>query len=71
MADPLAVDIIATDASMDGFIDNIITITVDGKHWIDNAKSAAILVIHTLFRPLHPSEHLKKDDPLALIKLVG
>ena len=60
MADPLAVDIIATEASMDEFIDNIITITVDGKHWIDNAKNAAILVVHSLFRPLHPSEHLKK-----------
>ena len=55
MADPLAVDITATEASMDGFIDDIITITVDDKHWIDFEKSAALLVIHTLFRPLQPS----------------
>ena len=51
-ADPLAVEIIATDASMDGFIDDIITITVNDEHWIDRAKSAALLAIHTLFQPL-------------------
>ena len=59
-ADPIAADIIATEASMDGFI----TITVNDDNWIDRAKSAALLVIHTLFRPLHPSEPLKRDDPL-------
>ena len=56
---------------MGGFIDNIITITVDDKHWIYSAKSAALLVIHTLFRPLQPSEPLKRDDALSLRKLVG
>ena len=48
-ADPLAVDITATEASMDGFIDYIITITVNDEHWIDSAKSAALLFIHTIF----------------------
>ena len=56
---------------MDGFIDNIITITVNDKHCIDCSKSAALLVIHTLFRPLKPSEPLKRDDPLSLRKLAG
>ena len=56
---------------MDGFIDDIITIKVDDKHWIDCAKSAAILVIHTLFRQLQPSEPLKQDNPLSLRKLAG
>ena len=70
-SDPLAVDIRATEASMDGFIDDIITITVDDDHWIDRAESAALLVIHTLFRPLQPSEPLKQDDPLSLRKLAG
>ena len=56
---------------MDSFIDEIITITVDDKHWIDRAKSAALLVINTLFRPLHPLEPLKRDDPLSLRKLAG
>ena len=56
---------------MNGFIDNIITITVNDEHWIDHAKSAAILVIHTLFQPLQPSEPLKLDDPLSLRKITG
>ena len=56
---------------MEGFIDDIITITVDDKHWIDSAKSAALLVLHTLFQPLQPSEPLKRDDPLSLRKLAG
>ena len=38
---------------------------------IDSAKSADVLVIHTLFRPLKPSEPLKRDDPLTLRKLTG
>ena len=54
---------------MDGFIDKIITITVYDKHWIDRAKSAALLVIHTLFRQLKPSEPLKQDNPLSLRRL--
>ena len=48
-ADTLEVDIIATEASMDGFIDDIITITVDADQMIELEKSAAILIIHTLF----------------------
>ena len=56
---------------MDGFIDDIVTITVDDEFWIDRAKSADLLVIHTLFRPIKPSEPLKRDDPLSLRKLAG
>ena len=70
-AELLAVEITATEASMYGFIYDISTITVDDEHWIDRAKSAALLVIHTLFRPLQPSEPLKRDDPLSLRKLAG
>ena len=64
-------DITATETSMDGFIDDIITIMVDEEHWIDRAKSAALLVVHTLFGPLQPSEPLKRDNPLSLRKLAG
>ena len=56
---------------MDVFIDDIITITVDEQHWIDCAKSVAILVIHALFQPLQPSEPLKQDAPLSFRKLAG
>ena len=64
-------DITATEASIYGFIGDIITITVDDKHWIEHAKSVALLVIHTIFQPLQPSEPLKRDNPLSLRKLTG
>ena len=68
---PLEVDITSIEASMNGFIYNIITITVNDTHCIDRAKSAALLVIHTLFRPQQPSEPLKRDNPISLRKLAG
>ena len=54
-ADPLPVDITSTESSIYGLTDDIIVRTVYDGHWIDRAKSAALLVIHTLFQPLHPS----------------
>ena len=56
---------------MNGLIDNIITVTVDDKHWIYRGKCADLLVINTLIQPLQPSEPLKRDDPLSLRKLAG
>ena len=69
--DSLSVDIVSTEESMNGFIYNIINIRVDDKHWIERAESAALLVIHTLFRPLQPSEPLELDDPLSLRNIAG
>ena len=54
---------------MDGFIDNIIIITIDNLCWLERAKNAALLVIPTIFRPLHPYEQLKQDYPLSLHNL--
>ena len=71
MSDPLAVKITYTETSMGGFINKIITITVDDENFIDWKKSAAILVIHTLFLPLQSSEPLKRDDTLSLRKMAG
>ena len=48
---------------MDGFIDDIIDITLDYPNWADRTKNAALSVIHTIFRPLQSSEPLKWDDP--------
>ena len=56
---------------MNVLIDEIITIIVDDEHWIYREKSAALLVIHTLFQPLQLSEPLKRYDPLSLRKMVG
>ena len=70
-SDPLAVNIEAKESYIDGFIDDIFTITADNKYWVEGAKIAALLVIHTLFRPLQASEPLKRDDPLSLRKIAG
>ena len=48
---------------MDGFIDDIIAITIDEPCWVERAKNTALLVIHTIFRLLHPYESLKQDVP--------
>ena len=56
---------------MDGFIDDIITITIDYPRWVERAKNAALLIIHTIFRPQHSDKPLKRDAPLSLRKLAG
>ena len=63
-ADTLAVDIKAKEDSTHVFIDDIITITVDNLSWVKRTKNVALLVLHTIFRVLNPSEPLKLDVPL-------
>ena len=67
----LTVNIKAKDASMYGFIDDIITITIDNTYWVERAKNSALLVIYTIFRPLHSNKPLKRNDPFSLRKLAG
>ena len=57
------------EASGDEIIDNTINITIADQCWVERAKNAALLVIHTIFRPLHTYEWLKQYDPLSLRKL--
>ena len=56
---------------MDGFIDDIITITIDALCWVECAKNEALLVIHTIFRPVNYNRPLKRDDPHSIHKLSG
>ena len=35
---------------MNGYIDDIITITIYEPNWMERSKNAALLVIHTIFR---------------------
>ena len=55
---------------MDGFIDEIITITVYKLLWVECTKNAA-LIIHTIFRPQLFDKPLKQDEPLSFRKLAG
>ena len=56
---------------MYGLIDDIITNTINDPNWVEHTKNSALVVIHTIFSPLHSSELLKWDDPLSLHKLTG
>ena len=56
---------------MDGLINDIITITIDDPSWLNHVKNLALLVNHTIFRPLQSSEPLNRDEPLSLYKLAG
>ena len=51
----LEVDTKAKEDSMDGFIDDIITITIDYSNLVERTKNSALLVIHIIFRPLQYS----------------
>ena len=55
----LVVNIEANEASMDGFINDIITITIYYPCWVERAKNKASLVVHNILRPLDPYEPLK------------
>ena len=59
------------EASIDGLIYDIITITIDNPCWVESAKIVALLVIHTIFMTLKTYEPLKQYDPLSLRKLTG
>ena len=67
----MEVNIEAKESPIYEFINDIITITIDDSCWVEHFKNAALLVIHTIFRPLHPYEPLKWDQPLSLRKLSG
>ena len=56
---------------MDGFINDITTITIEDLCWVERTKNTALLVIHNIFRPLNSNKYLKLDDPLPLLKLAG
>ena len=47
---------------MDVFIDDIITINIEKPCWVERTKNAALLIIHTIFKPWHSDEPLKQDD---------
>ena len=64
-------EIKSTEESMDGFINYIITIIGDVEHLIEHTNSSALLVIHTLLRPLQPLESRKQNDALSLRKIWG
>ena len=70
-ADTLSVDAEARESSTDGLIDDVINLTIDDSIWVERAKNMALLVIYTIFCPLHTSEPLTWEEPLSICKLAG
>ena len=56
---------------MDGFINDITTMTMGNKYRIERTKSVALLVIHTLFWPLQASKPPECNNSLSLRKISG
>ena len=54
---------------MDGFIYEIIKLTIDDPTWVNQSKNATLMAIHTKFWPLQTSYTLSQDYPLAIRKL--
>ena len=44
---------------------------LDMDGWVQKGTNAAPLAVHTLFRPVDPSDPLPRDDPTSLRKLDG
>ena len=70
-ASPLAIDIEDTSIYIDGFVDDIITVTLGFNHLLERATNAVPLILHCLFRPRDDKESIPRDDILSERKLKG
>ena len=71
ISDKIIVEIEAIEKSMDGLVDEIITLTIDGQTWIEKSKNSVFLFIHTIFWILQALYPLTRDNPLTLKTLWG
>ena len=58
-------------ASADGYIDDIISVALAASDWVARAQNAALLAIHTVFRPRDPRDPLPREDTTSIRKLRG
>ena len=57
------------EASMNGFVDEIIGIVIDDPFWVERAKNVALLVIHAIFRPLYSDDPYQSANSQAKVRL--
>ena len=67
----LSVPVTSSKASVDGYIDDLVTLVLDEPALRERAENAVPLLVHILFRPVAPDEPTDRDDPLSLRKLKG
>ena len=56
------------DAPINGFIDGIITVTIDDKHLVNHKNNSALLSIHTMCILILYMGLLQLNQPLFIIK---
>ena len=59
------------EISFDGYIDDIIAISLNRNENTHKSQEAVPLVVHGVYRPLCKNEPTIRDDPLSLRKLSG
>ena len=70
-ADPLMVSVPFHPAAADGYINDIITVMLDISDWVKRGQNAALLAIHTVFRPTQADDPIPRDDATSIRKLKG
>ena len=56
------------DSYVDGYIDDLLTITLDELLLINRGTQATPLMCHVIFRPIHKNEPLPRSDILSKAK---
>ena len=67
----LIVDVPFFPAVADGYIDDIVTVFLGMGEWMKRGQNAALLAVHTLFRPVHEEETINRPNAAATNKLHG
>ena len=68
---PLAIPIPTTPTFCDGYIDDIICVSLATDDFVARCQAVAPLAAHTIFRLISDREPIERDDPLSLRKLAG
>jgi len=59
------------DCISDVYIDDLISIGIGLPHIIHRLRTAVIVAIFCIFRPVHPSESAYREPAISLRKLIG
>ena len=69
--DIISKNIETTDSYVDGYIDDLLTITLDDPDLVTRGSQAIPLMCHTIFRPVHKNEPLPRTNILSKAKLIA
>ena len=64
-------DVKTNDSYVDGYIDDLLTITLDDPKLVTRGSQAIPLMCYVIFRPVHNNEPLPRSDILSKAKLIA